>query len=86
MTIWSFCRQSDVSAFYMLSWFILAFPSKEQVSFNFMATVTICSDFGAQEKCYLFAMKEEQRHQPSISYLSALLAMHLFYGITNASD
>ena len=26
-----------------------SFSSKEQVSFNFMATVTICSDFGAQE-------------------------------------
>ena len=25
------------------------FPPKEQVSFNFMAGVTICSDFGAQE-------------------------------------
>ena len=25
------------------------FSSKEQVSFNFMAAVTICSDFGAQE-------------------------------------
>ena len=32
------------------------FSSKEQVSFNFMASVTICSDFGAQENkvchCY----------------------------------
>ena len=27
----------------------LSFPSKEQVSFNFLAGVTICSDFGAQE-------------------------------------
>ena len=27
-----------------------SFSSKEQVSFNFMAAVTICSDFGAQEK------------------------------------
>ena len=26
-----------------------SFPSKEQVSFNFMASVTVCSDFGAQE-------------------------------------
>ena len=26
------------------------FSSKEQASFNFMAAVTICSDFGAQEK------------------------------------
>ena len=26
-----------------------SFPSKKQVSFNFMATVTVCSDFGAHE-------------------------------------
>ena len=26
-----------------------SFSSKEQASFNFMATVTICSDFGAQK-------------------------------------
>ena len=26
------------------------FSSEEQVSFNFMAAVTICSDFGAQKK------------------------------------
>ena len=32
------------------------FSSKEQVSFNFMAAVTICSDFGAQENkvCHYF--------------------------------
>ena len=29
--------------------FNIHFPSKEQVSFNFMAAVTICSDFGAQK-------------------------------------
>ena len=40
-----------------------SFSSKEQVSFNFMAAVTICSDFGAQENKslslfpHLFAMK-----------------------------
>ena len=42
-----------------------SFSSKEQVSFNFMATVTIFSDFGAQENemallplfPLLFAMK-----------------------------
>ena len=28
---------------------IVRFSSKEQVSFNFMVAVTICSDFGAQE-------------------------------------
>ena len=27
---------------------LVIFPSKEQASFNFMAAVTICSDFGAQ--------------------------------------
>ena len=32
------------------------FSSKEQASFNFMAVVTICSDFGAQENkvCHCF--------------------------------
>ena len=33
----------------MLSRLVIAFSSKEQASFNFMAAVTICSDFGAQE-------------------------------------
>ena len=33
-----------------------SFSSQEQTSFNFMAAVTICSDFGAQEKkvCHCF--------------------------------
>ena len=35
--------------FNMLSRFVIAFSSKEQASFNFIAAVTICSDFGAQE-------------------------------------
>ena len=32
------------------------FSSKEQASFNFMAAVTICNDFGAQENkvCHYF--------------------------------
>ena len=33
--------------FNMLSRLLIAFSSKEQASFNFMAAVTICSDFGA---------------------------------------
>ena len=42
--------------FNMLSRFIIAFPPKEQVSFNFMAVITICRDFGAQENkvCHCF--------------------------------
>ena len=41
----------------MLSRFVIAsFSSKEQASFNFMAAVTICSDFGTQENevCHCF--------------------------------
>ena len=40
----------------MLSRFVIAFSSKEQASFNFMAAVTIHSDFGAQENsiCHCF--------------------------------
>ena len=33
----------------MLSRLVINFSSKEKVSFNFMAAVTICSDFRAQE-------------------------------------
>ena len=35
--------------FNMMSRFVTAFSSKEKVSFNFMAAVTVHSDFGAQE-------------------------------------
>ena len=31
-------------------------PSKEQVSFKFMAAVTICSDFGAQENKVFYCL------------------------------
>ena len=42
--------------FNMLYRFGHNFPSKEQVSFNFMAAVTICSDFGAAKNkvCHCF--------------------------------
>ena len=38
-----------VSAFQYTSYFGHNFSSKEQATFNFLAAVTICSDFGAQE-------------------------------------
>ena len=54
-------RQTFVSKmmsllFNMLSGFVIAFLFKEQASFNFMAAVTIRSDFGVQGKkvCYCF--------------------------------
>ena len=57
MTTWktiALTRQTFVGKvmsllFNMLSRLVHSFPSKEQASFNFMAAVTICSDFGAQE-------------------------------------
>ena len=59
------CQQCSIFAFKYDVWFGHSFSSKEQASFNFMAAVTICSDFGAQENSlfqfplfpYLFAMK-----------------------------
>ena len=41
------CWQSNVSVFSYAVKFGHNFSSKEQASFNFMAAVTICSDFGA---------------------------------------
>ena len=50
LTIWTFVSKVMSLLLNMLSR-IVSFPSKEQMSFNFMAAVTICSDFGAQENC-----------------------------------
>ena len=43
--------------FNMLSKLVIVLLPRSQVSFNFMAAVTICSDFGAQEnKVFLFPL------------------------------
>ena len=42
--------QSNVSAFEYAVYVGHNFPSKEQASFNFMAAITIYSDFGAPPK------------------------------------
>ena len=64
LTIQTFVGKVMSLLFNALSRFVChGFSSKEQVSFNFMAAVTIHSDFGAQEneicQCFspLFAMK-----------------------------
>ena len=44
-----FCWQSDIYAFEYAAQVCHSFSSKEQASFNFVATVTIPTDFGAQE-------------------------------------
>ena len=43
------CWQSNISDFYYAVKVCHSFPSKEQMSFNFMAAVPIHSEFGAQE-------------------------------------
>jgi len=63
LTIWTFVDKVISMLFKTLS--LHSFSSKYQVSFNFMAAVTICSDSGAQENKvslfplfpHLFAMK-----------------------------
>ena len=49
LTIWTFACKVMSVLFNMLSRFVVVFFPKEQASSNFMAAVTICSDFGAQE-------------------------------------
>ena len=51
--------------FNILTRFVIAFFSKEQESFNFMAAVTICSDFGAQEN-------KVSHHFPLFSHVFAM--------------
>ena len=50
LTIKTFFGKVMPLLFNMVSRFVIAFFPKEQASFNFMAAVTICSDFGAPPK------------------------------------
>ena len=56
LTIWTFVSKAMFLLFNTLSRFVNNFSSMEQASFNFMAAVTICVDFGAQENkvCHCF--------------------------------
>ena len=49
LTVWTFVSKIMSLPFNMLSRFCHSFSSKEQVSFNSVAAVTICADFGVQE-------------------------------------
>ena len=55
LTIWTFLGHEMLLLFNMLL-VCHSFPSKEQVSFHFMAEVSNHSDFGAQENkiCHCF--------------------------------
>ena len=76
------------------SFFCHSFSSKEQVSLNFMAAVTICSDFGVQENkvcdcfhCFLiyFPWSDGTRcHDLRFLYSSSVYSCHLFL-ISSAS-
>ena len=56
LTRWTFVGKVVSLLFNMLSMLVIDLSSKEQVSFNFMAAVIICSDFGAQDNkvCHAF--------------------------------
>ena len=48
------------------------FPSKEEASFHFMATVTICSDFGAPQNKVKRKKKRKQWYIYIMEYYSAI--------------
>ena len=49
LIIWTFVNKVMSLLFNMLSRFVIAFLPRSQVSFNFMAVVTVHNDFRAQE-------------------------------------
>ena len=49
LTRWTFVGKVMSLVFNMLSKLVIAFLPRSQMSFNFMAAVTICSDFGAPQ-------------------------------------
>ena len=56
LTIWTFVVKERPLLFNTLSRLVIAFLPREQASFTFMAAITVCSDFGAQENkiCHCF--------------------------------
>ena len=49
LTRWTFVGKEMLVLYNKLSRPVIPFSSKEHMSFNFMAAVTICGDFGAQK-------------------------------------
>ena len=54
LTIWTFASEVMSLVFNTLSSFVISFHSKEQTSFNFVASVSIHGNFGAQENSHSF--------------------------------
>ena len=69
------CWQSNVSAFEYAVQVGHSFSSKEQMSFNFMAAVTICSDFGARENKVSHSFHCFPIYLPSMAKRSVLLTL-----------
>ena len=89
LTKWTFVGKVMSLLFNMLS----SFSSKEQASFNFMAAVTICSNFGAQENSlwlfplflHLFAMKGWDQ-MPWSSFFECWVLSQLFHSHLSLSS
>ena len=69
------------------------FPSKEQASFNFMAAITICSDFGAPQNkawhCLLFPQLFPMKwwdHMPWSSFSECWALSQLFHSPLSLSS
>ena len=88
------CQLSNVSAFYMLSWLLIIFLPKEQVSFNFMAAVTIHSNFGAQEEkichCFhfppIYLLWSDETKCHDLSFLNVEFLSQLFHSPLSLSS
>ena len=65
LTRWTFVGKVMSLLFNMLSSLVIVFFSKELLSFNFMAAVTICSDFGAPQNkvCHCFNFSQSVCHE-----------------------
>ena len=71
------CWQSDVLAFSYSVWVCHSLPSKKEVSSNFMAAVTIHSDFGAQEKkISIISIPKKGNAKECSNYQTLVLTSH----------
>ena len=87
------CWQSDVSAFLSAVYVCHSFPHKEKVLFNFVAAITVHSDFGSQENkvCHCFHIfpiylpwnDGTRFHDLSFQMLSFKPAFNLIFAVCN---
>ena len=60
LTVRTFVGKVMSLLFNMLSRFFIAFLPRSKAPFNFMAVVTICTDFGNQEKSFVLIITKEE--------------------------